>query len=414
MLRSMFTAISALNIHQSYMDVISDNLANANTVGYKASRVIFQDQFAQLLSAGAPPSATMGGINPTQIGLGAQVGYISPIFTQGSMQNTGRNLDLALQGDGFFIYSNGNGGQYYSRDGSLSVDANGYLVNSANGMRIQGWGPTTVGGVTTVNTNGPIGGIQVPSNATLAQATKNAVVGGNLNADPTAADGSKFASTIGVYDSMGALQSATVTYTRDATNPLLWNFAVTGKAGTTGAGTVLFDSKGQFVSSTGTGITVAGGAGSGAGTFGVTLDMKQMTLLSQPSSVSLTSQDGLPSGSMSDIYVGPNDGQVYLLFSNGLKQLVGQLATAKFTNPTGLIRKGQNLFEIGLNSGDPQIGVANTGGRGAIQAGYQEASNVDMAQEFTNMILAERGFQASSKVITTSDEMLQELVNLKR
>ena len=406
MLRSMFTAISALNIHQSFMDVIADNLANANTTGYKASRVIFQDQFAQLMSAGAPPSATSGGINPTQIGLGAQIGYISPIFTQGSLQNTGRNLDLAMQGDGFFVYSNGNG-QYFSRDGSLSVDANGYLVNASNGMRAQGW--QAAAGATTVNTNGPIGGITVPNNATLAQATTTATLGGNLNS--SVANGSTFDTTMGVYNFLGALHSVTMRYTRTGANA--WGYQVTGPAGAAGAGTLTFNAQGQMTNNAvTTAVTVPGS--SGAGNVAMTVDMTGVTMLSQASSVSLSSQNGLPAGSLSDIYIGPNTGEVYLLFSNGLKQLVGQLASAKFTNPTGLIRKGENLFQLGLNSGDPQIGTADSGGRGSIVAGYREASNVDMAQEFTNMILAQRGFQASSRVITTSDEMLQELVNLKR
>jgi len=406
MLRSMFTAISALNIHQSFMDVIADNLANANTTGYKASRVIFQDQFAQLWNAGAPPSGTTGGINPTQIGLGAQIGYISPIFTQGSLQNTGRNLDLAMQGDGFFIYSNGNG-QYFSRDGSLSVDASGYLVNASNGMRVQGW--MAAAGATTVNSSGPIGGITIPDNATLAQASSTASLGGNL--DSSVANGTTYTTTMGVYDSLGAVHSVAVQFTRTGANT--WGYQVTGPAGAAGAGTLTFDAQGQMTNNAvTTAITVPGSTG--AANIALTVDMTGVTMLSQTSNISLTSQNGLPAGSLSDIYVGPNTGEVYLLFSNGLKQLVGQLASAKFTNPTGLIRKGENLFQLGLNSGDPQIGTAETGGRGSIVAGYREASNVDMAQEFTNMILAQRGFQASSRVITTSDEMLQELVNLKR
>jgi len=402
----MFTAISSLNIHQAFMDVIADNLANANTTGYKASRVIFQDQFAQLMSPGAPPSANTGGINPTQIGLGAQIGYISPVFTQGSLQNTGRNLDLSLQGDGFFVYSNGNG-QLYSRDGSIGIDASGFLVSSSTGLRVQGW--QVAPGSTTINTTAPIGSIPVPTDATMASATTTGILGGNLNSQT--ANGGTYNTTIGAYDSMGVQHTLTLQFTRTPTNT--WNWAVTGPAGAAGAGTVTFDANGQ---QTGMAVTTAVTAlgSTGANNIGMTLDMTQLTMLADSSNVSLASQNGLPAGNLSDIYVGPNNGEVYLLFSNGLKQLVGQLSVAKFTNPTGLIRTGENLFQIGLNSGDPQIGVAETGGRGAIVPGYREASNVDMAQEFTSMILAQRGFQASSRVITTSDEMLMELVNLKR
>ncbi len=137
-------------------------------------------------------------------------------------------------------------------------------------------------------------------------------------------------------------------------------------------------------------------------------------MLSADTTLSPRSQDGLAAGSVSELYGAPNTGEMYLVYSNGLKQLVGQLALAHFTNPSGLLRAGGNQYKIGLNSGEPQIGTANTGGRGAISSGYLEASNVDMAQEFTNMILAQRSFQASTRVITTSDQILQELVNLKQ
>ena len=125
MIRSMFTAISSLNLHQKYLDVVSNNLANANTNGYKSSRVLFQDQFAQMLAPGAAPSATQGGVNPTQIGLGVGMGYVSPDFTQGTLQSTGRNLDLAVQGDGFFVYGQ-DAGRRYSREGSMGLDAEGF------------------------------------------------------------------------------------------------------------------------------------------------------------------------------------------------------------------------------------------------------------------------------------------------
>ena len=138
MIRSMFTAISSLNLHQTYLDVIADNLANTNTTGYKSSRVVFQDQFAQIMSSGSAPSGTSGGINPTQVGLGVKLGYVSPVFTQGMLQSTGRSTDLAIQGDGFFIYAAGDE-QRFSREGSLEIDATGFLVNNSTGMRIQGW-----------------------------------------------------------------------------------------------------------------------------------------------------------------------------------------------------------------------------------------------------------------------------------
>lgn len=415
MLRSMFTAIGSLNLHQSYLDVVANNLANANTTGYKASRVIFQDQFAQLLNPGSSPTATAGGTNPVQIGLGVQMGGISPVFSQGMMQSTGRNLDVAVQGDGFFIYSD-SGQMRYSREGSLARDASGYLVNSSTGYRVQGWMATNG----SIDTNMPTSDIQIPPNNTVARATENAIFGGNLlsshpqdDGDPLTTDDNPINVTMGIYDSLGQLTTATVSFTHDDTNPLQWNWDVTSPAAATGSGTVVFDANGRYVSSTGTtAVTVPGSTG--AATIDLDLDMTNLTMLATPSSASVTTQDGLPAGNVTDIFVAPNDGSIWLVYSNGMREQMGQLALARFSNPTGLIRTGHTTFQQGFNSGEPQVGAANTGGRGTISAGYLEGSNVDMAQEFTNMILAQRGFQASSRVITTSDEIIQELVNLKR
>ncbi len=423
MIRSMFTAISSLGLHQKYLDVVSNNLANANTTGFKSSRVLFQDQFSQMLSPGSAPADPLGGTNPTQIGLGVRLGYISPNFTQGTFQNTGRNMDLGIQGDGFFIYGQ-DAGRRYSREGSMNLDAEGYLVNSATGLRTQGW----LTGANEIDTNLPVGDIKIDSDKTLAKATENVYFGGNLSAS-TATDGTgSVMVSMGAYDSLGALTTSSVKFTRSATDPLTWNWAVvdpaTGLPDATkgvGDGTITFDSNGQLDTTLATNpvvttaVQIPGSAGSAnGGQIALDLDFSKLTMLNSASSTTVTSQDGLPAGTVSDVYISSNDGTVSLVFSNGLTEQVGQVALARFTNPTGLVRAEGTAFMTGLNSGDPQIGAASTGGRGSIAAGYLEASNVDMAQEFTNMILAQRGFQASSRVITTSDEILQELVNLKR
>jgi flagellar hook protein FlgE len=413
MLRSMFTAVSSLNLHQDYLDVIADNLANANTTGYKSSRVVFQDQFSQIMSSGSAPTATQGGINPTQIGLGLKLGYISPEFVQGSLQSTGNNKDMAIQGDGFFIYNQGADARY-SREGSLQIDAAGFLVNNSTGLRIQGW--TVPAGQTTVNTNAPIGSIQIPLGQTKAQSTGNATLEGNLDSqtafpvlvtDPPAVP---VTVTLGLYDSLGNMKNVDVNFTRTANNTWDWSY---NNGATTTTGTLTYDTNGKYVSGNpAAALTLPGANGANTTTFN--LDMSKITMLSAGSSVSETYQDGLAAGTVSDIYAAPNTGVVYVTYSNGLKEEIGQLALARFSNPSGLIRDGSNNFKAGLNSGAPQVGSAATNGRGSIESGYLEASNVDMAQEFTNMIMAERGFQASSKVIITSDEILQELVNLKR
>ena len=410
MLRSMFTAVSALNLHQTYMDVIANNLANANTTGYKASRVLFQDQFYQLLSPGAGPSTTLGGINPSQIGLGVQLGYVAPVFTQGMLQSTGRNLDLGIQGDGFLIYDQG-ASTRYSREGSLTLDSNGFLVNASTGLHVQGWSADTDG---VIDPNLPPNNIQLITDKTVAKASENAVFGGNLDAK-TATDG-VVSTTMGLYDSLGVLHTAKVEFTRNTDNEWGWKF--TEPAGhVAGEGTITFDAAGQYTGSTiDVPVTIDGSAGANqiGDPGGLTLDLKNMTMLSMDDSVAVTSQDGLPAGTVNGLYITPNDGSIYLTYSNGVRQQVAQLAMARFTNPSGLIDAGHTTYQQGLNSGEPEIGTANTGGRGTIASGYLEASNVDMAQEFTNMILAQRGFQASSRVITTSDEIMQELVNLKR
>jgi len=415
----MFTAISSLNLHQKYLDVVSNNLANANTKGFKASRVMFQDQFAQTLGLGSAPADTLGGTNPTQIGLGVGMGYVSANFAQGTLESTGRNLDLGIEGDGFFVYGQDQG-RRYSREGSMGLDAEGFLVNASSGLRTQGWVADATGAV---DANAPVEDIQIDTNQSLAKATENVFLGGNLSATT---DGAGTATvTMGVYDSLGTLQQAAVQFTRGGvagapTNVWTWQVmdtSVVPPVAGVGTGTVTFDANGQIDAAnpptTGTAATIPGSAGSTT-PIPVTFDFASMTQLTAATSATVTSQDGLAAGSVTDVYVSPNDGAISLVYSNGLIEQVGQVALARFTNSAGLVQGEGTTFLEGLNSGDAEIGAAGTGGRGSIASSHLEASNVDMAQEFTNMILAQRGFQASSRVITTSDEILQELVNLKR
>lgn len=405
MIRSMFTAISSLNLHQYFMDVVADNLANANTPTFKSSRVSFQDQFAQTLWNGSAPTAGLGGLNPAQVGLGLRLGAISPNFTQGALQNTGRENDLAIQGDGFFVYSKGSA-QYFSRDGSLTMDSDGYLVNGSSGMRIQGWQANGSGSSASIDTSTPLEDLQLPLGTSLARETTAANLAGNLNS--TSGSSSAYEVTVGVYDSLGALHSVNLSFTHQAGNT--WNWTASG-TNTSGSGSVSFDPAGQYQAGAGT-ITVTGAGG--AANLNIAVNLSGLTQLAHDSDISIVAQDGLAAGSFSGYYVTPESGEVYGVYSNGMQQLLGQLGLATFVNPHGLSRSGQNIFETGPNSGDPSIGAAGTSGRGSVVPGSLEASNVDLGQEFTNMILAQRGFQASSRIITTSDEMLQELVNLKR
>jgi flagellar hook protein FlgE len=419
MIRSMYTAISSLSMHQKYLDVVSNNLANANTTGFKTSRVLFQDQFSQTYNSGSSPTTTQGGTNPTQIGLGVMMGYISPNFNQGMLQSTGRNMDLSIQGDGFFIFGKGTDSTY-SRAGSMSLDANGILVNSVSGLPAQGWSLAT--GQTAVDTTQPIGEIKIDTGRSMARATEKVVLGGNFNSVNIGTTNTITVS-MGVYDKLGALRKTSIVFTPPATAPATpptqWTWEAFDDNGTTpasvGTGTIDFDTNGQYSASTpASPLALAISGSDGAGSVPIDIDFTKLTMLSSSTTAAAISQNGVAAGSVTDVYIAPTTGKVSLVFSNGLTSEIGQVAVARFTNPTGLVSSDHTSFLVGVNSGDPEIGTAGTGGRGNIASGYLESSNVDMAQEFTNMILAQRGFQASTKAITTSDEILQELVNLKR
>jgi flagellar hook protein FlgE len=323
------------------------------------------------------------------------------------LQSTGRNMDLAIQGDGFFVFDKGDN-RRYSREGSLTLDSSGYLINASTGQRAQGWQAGAAG----VDTNLPTNDIRIESNHTMARATGAVVLGGNLSADTPIGD--RVTTTMGVYDSLGDLRTVTVQFTR--ASDYGWSWTLTDPNDPTQTGTLTFNTAGQLAAEIPAAslpsIRVPGSTATNPITF--TMNPNNLTMLTTGDSIAVKTQDGLPTGTVSDVFITPKDGSVFLVYSNGMRAQVAQLAVARFTNPSGLIRAGHTAFQQGLNSGEAEIGTAGTGGRGTIAAGYLEASNVDMAQEFTNMILAQRGFQASSRVITTSDEIMQELVNLKR
>ncbi len=431
MLRSMQTAIGALGLEQTAMDNISNNIANVNTQGYKSSRANFQDLLSQTLSYGAQPTATRGGLDPTQIGLGVRLGGISRSFSQGSLLATGRNLDLAIQGDGFFVYQDPNttANRFYSRDGQLEMDSQGYLVNIATGYRVLGWTADTLGNV---DTGQAINGLKLPLNQTKARATSQATLSGNLDtnlpvyaAPPSTTPPNYYDSTISLYDGLGVLQNVTVRFTKASVvtpAPLppgvaaTWNWNVT-TAGATGAGTVTFDSSGKYILNTvATPIVVPGSNGAQAITLSTntTFDLTNLTQLSSSGNVALANQNGLAAAAVQNFIVDQNNGDIYAVYGNGLQDRFGRMALSTFTNPEGLAQLGKNMYTVSLNSGAGAIGWPGNGGKGTLAVGYNEGSNVDLGREFTSMILAQRGFQAASRMITTSDEMLQELVNLKR
>lgn len=407
MLRSLFSGISGLRAHQQMMDVTSNNIANVNTVGFKSSQVVFQDTLSQMMRAAGAPQQGQGGTNPAQVGLGVRLGAINTSFIQGSAQTTGRATDVMISGDGFFVVNSVNE-QLYTRAGAFNFDAEGKLV-TPTGAAVQGW-PAVNGDV---NTNAPIGDIRLPMGTLIApNATRNMVIAGNLPAD--APVNTTIPRSIKTYDVQGNVVTLTTTFTLTAGG---WEAVVSDGTTPSAATPLTFLPNGQISQPTYTdanGDTKIGllydPDGDG---IGVEVDLAGLTEYTGNTTVSPLSQNGSPAATLQSFSINP-DGQLVGVFSNGNKQTVAQLALANFNNPPGLEKVGDSLYRFTVNSGLAQVGVAGTVGLGTLQSGAVEMSNVDLAQEFTNLIVAQRGFQANSKVISTSDDVLQELVNLKR
>jgi flagellar hook protein FlgE len=395
MLRSLFSGISGLRAHQTMMDVVGNNISNVNTVGYKDSSTVFEDTLSQMVQNGTAPTATTGGMNAAQVGLGVRLGGVSTNFGQGSTQLTGKSTDMMIQGDGFFVVNNGSQ-NLYTRAGAFTLDANGSLT-TPDGAIVQGW--NAVNG--TINTQQTPAGITLPVGLQIPPTPTSAVgLGGNVPA--TAAVGTAFTTTINTYDAQGTVVPESFTFTKTGTDT--WSMAATNA--TPAASTVTFDpASGKLTSASPVALTI--------GTQAVSVDLTKLTQFGQSNTLSALTQNGSATGSLQSFSVQP-DGVVMGVFTNGVKQPIAQVAVATFNNPGGLEKAGNSDFVAGPNSGVPQIGVAGTGGRGSLVGGALEMSNVDLATEFTNLIVAQRGFQANSKIITASDEILQDLVNLKR
>lgn len=505
MIRSMLAAVSGLRNHQTFLDVIGNNIANVNTTGFKASRLLFSDIMSQLARGASSPQGGQGGTNPIQVGLGMQVAGTDTLQTQGNFQSTGKITDLAVEGDGFFALNDGTS-SYYTRDGSFDVASDGTIVNPATGMKLQGWIPNVAG---TIDTTQPSTAITIPYGATMSGQPSTAVtVRGNLDAGasiyygtvtksnalggagtlggvfsgttaanmvvriatvaggtgevtgirvstdggatfgailPAAAGGAvdlgngmtmaittnvanaandtysftvqppSAQGNVGVYDSLGNLHSIKLSFIKTAGNTWSWK-PTTSEAGVTVTPTGLtsfsFGATGAYTGTVPAGtvsLTLTNGATSPAT---VSLDLSSLTQLAGASETHATA-DGAAAGNLTSFSIGQT-GDVEGIYTNGLSKLIGQIAIMKFSNPGGLVKMGKNLFGVSANSGDAAVGIPGQGGRGQISSGYLEMSNVDLALQFTNMIMAERGFQANSRVITASDEMLQDLVNLKR
>jgi flagellar hook protein FlgE len=404
MLRSLFSGISGLRAHQQMMDVTGNNIANVNTTGYKSSQTVFQDTLSQMVNAAGAPQNGAGGTNPAQVGLGVRTASINANFSQGAAQTTGKAGDMMIQGDGFFVVKSG-GESVYTRAGSFTFDANGSLT-TPNGQIVQGWSANTKGDV---NTAGAPGNIKLPIGVSLApEETTKFTLTGNLSFEaPIDATGATAGSSkvipIPVIDANGASSTLNVTMTHSAAD----TWTVTTPGG--GSETLTFQG-GRPVDASGNPVTSIN-LTDGGKTFAV--DITDITQYSGNTEARVSASDGSAAGILSS-YTVSNTGQIVGVFSNGLKQSLGQLALANFNNVNGLEKIGDSMFRSTVNSGLAQVGAAGSAGLGLITSGALEMSNVDLAQEFTNLVIAQRGFQANSRIITTSDEILQELVNLKR
>lgn len=517
MIQAMYNGVSGLRSHKTMMDVISNNIANINTIGFKSSRVSFKEMFNQTMKgATAPKGSGIGGTNPTQIGLGVSIGSIDVNQGQGSLQPTGKVTDIAIEGSGYFLVGNGQG-RFYTRDGSFNIDSDGFLVTAGSGLKVLGWGADKITG--TIDSTVPVSNtsyISLPVGQ-ISRQTTAVTYGGNLDSS-TAAGGTRSVSAL-VYDSLGTEHTLAVNFTK-IQRPIISQGYADADVTTIGVGTVdisvdtgtipttpphiysvnmaagstlgdlqaainaidgvdasILDNGAsagadryqlRVVSANGkqaqvnSGLTVgdqspsfsistegagqwswtAAEAGVAAGNGMITFDALGKALnatgsalipmsngsntpleaklsfgsicqLSGGTTVSATSQNGLPMGMLDSFTIG-QDGIISGVFTNGTSQPLAQLALTAFSNPAGLTKVGANLLIESSNSGLPQISIPAIGSMGKINAGFLESSNVDLPTEFANMIVAERGFQANSRIITTSDEILQELVQLKR
>lgn len=407
-MRSLFSAVSGLRSHQARMDVIGNNVANVNTPGFKSGRVTFQEVFSQTLRGASSPTGLAedqrGGINAMQIGLGVDIASIDTIHTPGSLQPTSRVTDVAIEGNGFFVVAQGNSFAY-TRVGAFDIDGDGVLVDT-DGRKVMGWVSDSSGVLPVGRSAQNLSPLEIRMGSNMpAKATTNAYMAKNLNAE--AEVGSVRTTAVTVYDSLGAVHTVTLEFEKTDVNEWEWT-ASGGTAG--GSGTMVFNTDGSLNSVDDVEVTLTP---AGADPLAFDIHFDNITQVAGPSTVEPASVDGWATGTLESFTCDPT-GMIFGFYSNGQNLVLGQIALCSFSNPGGLVKQGNNLYVQSNNSGAPDIGEAGTSGRGTIAPSSLEMSNVDLAEEFTQMIITQRGFQANSRVITVSDELLQELVNLKR
>ncbi|MDR2500169.1 MAG: flagellar hook protein FlgE [Treponema sp.] len=466
MMRSLYSGVSGLQNHQTRMDVVGNNLANINTTGFKRGRVNFQDLLYQQMSAAARPAEDVGGVNPKEVGLGMSIASIDTIHTQGSLQATGIGTDLAIQGMGFFVLKDGET-TYYTRAGNFTPDENGTLVNPANGMRVQGWMARTVDGAQVMDVSRDTENLVIPVGGKDA-ARATTVVDFACNLDkrtPYIEEGASaldviqgtWGTEIKIFDSFGEAHILRVEFARvpgennswtataqvdpqsvEPTNTAVGLGEEAPAAGAGNAFTVNFSNLGNLA-----GVADAAGNASpetGNVTMRVAFDARNatpgeggemirqefalnlgtvgglvntITQYAEASTTKAFTQDGYTMGYLENFKI-DTSGIITGVFTNGTSRTLGQIALASFANQGGLEKAGETNFVVSNNSGYANISPGNIQGKGKIVAGALEMSNVDMAEQFTDMIVTQRGFQANSRTIQTADQLLQELLTLKR
>ncbi|MGV8146351.1 MAG: flagellar hook protein FlgE [Alkaliphilus sp.] len=465
MMRSMFSAVSGLRAHQTRMDVIGNNIANVNTVGFKGGRVTFQEVFNQTLRAAGSPQEGRGGTNPHQVGLGISVASMDTFHIRGAVERTDYNTDLMINGSGFFVVTDDPNflNRSFTRAGNFALDEAGNLVTT-EGFKVLGYMADENGAL-----QPRLEGLVISKAVTSdAKVTENAVLEGNLDSQTRATD--SYAAppsanvgalgitdsvylrkevgtapdiittfevnpvfeeavaretTFQVFDQLGGMHQIKLSFIKTTPTTFEVEAFYTDENGHTlhaghpdfagAAPTLTFLSNGKLdlTAATSMGLTVGAPLTNGADAFTFDIDFTKLNMFANTSTVSATSIDGFKQGTLNDFAIAPS-GEILGAFDNGQRRVLGQVALANFKNVTGLEKTSSNMFVSTQNSGQPIIGQPGVGGFGALNPGALEMSNVDLSREFTNMITTQRGFQANSRVITTTDEMLQELVNLKR
>ncbi len=405
---ALFTGVTGLSGQSQALEVLGDNISNVNTVGFKASRPVFGDILSTILNNGSTQS---------QIGRGSQLSGVIQSFNQGSFETSDNALDLAIDGSGFFVVSQ-NGGDFFTRAGQFRLNENG-LVQNITGQILQG-NQITNGVTSTTRSNVDLAGVQ-----SAPQASTSFTIGTNLNAAASA--GTTFTTPVSTFNSLGTQNVLSITFTKQS-GANQWGYAITPSSGaiTSGAsGTVTFDTSGQLslvngatVADQTISLTFTGDPAAAAQTL--TWDLAdasgtngKLTGFAAQSNNNSVVQDGFATGTLVGLSVN-GLGIIQGLFNNGQTENLFEVAMADFLSPTGLTRSGSNLFAESADSGSPVFGTATAGGFGGIVGSSLELSNVDLSAQFVTLIQTQQAFQASARIINTTDDLLTETVNLVR